>query len=149
MMAHPLEALWSRLAGPADQGPVDFAHLTRRTVPNDSLAASPGATTAKVDVTLPVYADGPDTVMRRLDAMLADDASAERVDDRTSSTYRRYVVRTRRLRFPDTVDVKATPAPDGGTLLLAYSRSLLGKGDFGSNRKRLARWAGGLARMAR
>ena len=55
-MAHLLEALWTRLGGPADQGPVDLATLTRRSVPNDSVAASPGATSARVDVALPVCA---------------------------------------------------------------------------------------------
>ncbi|MEH6718273.1 MAG: DUF1499 domain-containing protein [Aurantimonas endophytica] len=144
-MASPLETLWTRLAGPADQGPVDFAHLQRRSVPNDALAASPGAASGKVDLALPVYADAPDALLRRLDAYVAGDGNSERVDDRANPTYRRYVVRTRLLRFPDTVDAEALPAEGGGALLRLYARSQLGKGDFGANAKRLARWAAGLA----
>ncbi|UIJ73019.1 DUF1499 domain-containing protein [Aurantimonas sp. HBX-1] len=142
-MASPLESLWTRLAGPADQGPADFADLQRRPVPNDAVAASPGAVSGKVDLALPVYAETPDALIRRLDTFVAADPRVERVDDRPF--YRRYVVRTKLLRFPDTVDAEALPAEGGGTLLRLYSRSQLGKGDFGANRKRLARWAAHLA----
>ena len=144
-MASPLERLWTRLAGPADQGPIDFAALQRRKVPNDALAASPGAIAGTPDLALLVYAEPPDALLRRLDALLADDPNVERVDDRARPTYRRYVVRTSLMRFPDTVDVEAIPAPGGGALLRLYSRSQLGKGDFGANARRLADWTQKLA----
>ncbi|NDV85589.1 DUF1499 domain-containing protein [Aurantimonas aggregata] len=144
-MASPLETLWTRLAGPADQGRIDFARLERRKVPNDALAASPGAVSATVDRALPVYAEPPEALLRRLDVRLADDRNVERVDDRASPTYRRYVVRTALLRFPDTVDVEAGPDASGHTLLRLYARSQLGKGDFGANAKRLAAWTEGLS----
>lgn len=144
-MASPLENLWTRLAGPADQGPITFATLQHRDRRNDALAASPGAVAATPDLTLPVYAEPPQALLGRLDALLAGDADVERVDDRTDALYRRYVVRTRLLRFPDTVDVEAIPDPGEGALLRLYSRSLLGNGDLGANRKRLAAWTQKLA----
>ena len=52
---------------------------------------------------------------------------------------RRFVQRTRLLRFPDLIDVHVLPASAGATLAL-YSRSLLGRRDFGVNRARLWRW---------
>lgn len=144
-MASPLESLWIRLAGPADQGPVTFATLQRRDRRNDALAASPGAIAGIPDLALPVYAEPPDALLGRLDTMLVGDADVERVDDRSDPFYRRYVARTTLLRFPDTVDVEAIQAPGGGSLLRLYSRSLLGKGDLGANRKRLAAWTEKLA----
>ncbi|MFY0736307.1 MULTISPECIES: DUF1499 domain-containing protein [Aurantimonas] len=147
-MAHLLEALWTRLGGPADQGPVDLAKLTRRSVPNDSVAASPGATAARVDVALPVFAIPPQALLARLDAALAEDGDVVRVDHGQTPNYRRYVARSAVLRFPDTIDVDAFGAPEG-TLMRIYARALLGRSDLGANTRRLSRWAELLANAAR
>lgn len=135
--------IWSTIAGPTDQGPVDFDRLTRSPSPNDALACSPGVCDDAAEIVLPVYAARPDTLLDRLDAVLFDgplSGDAERVDDGTDPNRRRYVVRTRLMRFPDTLNAEAR-ATDGGTALLLYSRSLLGRGDFGANAERLKRIA--------
>lgn len=147
-MAHLLEALWTRLGGPADQGPVDLAKLTRRSMPNDSVAASPGATAARVDVALPVFAIPTQALLARLDAALAEDGDVVRVDHGQTPNYRRYVARSAVLRFPDTIDVDAFGAPEG-TLMRIYGRALLGRSDLGANTRRLSRWAELLANAAR
>lgn len=141
------ERLWERVGGPPDQGPVDFASLRRSPTPNDALACSPEACPSggPVDLTLPVYSRQPSALMERLDATLAGDSNVSRVDDGSRPHYRRYVVRTPLLRFPDTVDAEASSAP-AGTVLRLYSRSLLGKGDLGANRRRLEQWAAQIGR---
>ncbi|MCB8836513.1 DUF1499 domain-containing protein [Aurantimonas sp. VKM B-3413] len=131
------DRVWKMIAGPADQGPADFANLERRASGNDALACSPGACgPLKPDVILPVVKAAPPEILRSLDRILLAEPGAERVDGGKRPGYRRYVVRTRILRFPDTVDAEAV-ATMGGTALKIYSRSLLGRGDFGANRRRL------------
>ena len=139
------ESVWERVAGPADQGPADFASLRRRSVPNDALACSPGLCQAlMVDVPLPTYREPPEALLQRLDAVVGADPNVTRVDDGQKPTYRRYVARTPVLRFPDTVDAEAVEG-EAGTGLRLYSRSLLGRGDFGTNKARLKSWTAGLA----
>lgn len=130
--------IWDRLAGPADLGPVDFATLRRRTVPNDALACSRGACPAPAEIELPLFARPPGELLARLEEQVAREGDGNRVDDGSDPLYRRYVLRTPVLRFPDTLDIRARPGPEG-TALLLYSRSALGRGDFGTNRARLER----------
>ncbi len=49
---------------------------------------------------------------------------------------RRYVVRSRWMRFPDTLTVQVITRPDGNSIAL-YSRSQIGSYDWGMNRKRI------------
>ena len=143
------ERVYTWIAGPADQGAVDFATLQRRPDPTDSLACTPPLCRIHVDLVLPVYAEPPDQLMDHLDAIvLADTDNLTRVDDRTRPAYRRYVARTAAMRFPDTIDAEAQPL-DGGTGLMIYGRSQLGNGDWGVNRARQQGWAAGLADRAR
>ncbi|MBO0904037.1 DUF1499 domain-containing protein [Jiella sonneratiae] len=132
--------VWHYAAGPADQGAIDFARLTRRSAPNDSLACSSGLCSQPVDVELPTYAGTPAALMAKLDAVVAAMGDAERVDDGRDPAYRRFVFYSRILEFPDTLDARAVETA-GGTGLQLYSRSLLGRGDFGANRARLERIA--------
>lgn len=138
------ERLWEDIAGPADQGAVDFSHLIRRHSGNDALACSPGLCDGRAATALPAFGEAPAALLTRLDrAVIGGDVA--RVDDGTDPAYRRYVARTPLLRFPDTIDARAVPLGDGAGLML-YSRSLLGRGDLGTNARRLADWAARLSR---
>lgn len=139
--------VWEWIGGPADQGPVDFDHLVRRSAPNDALACSAGTCRQRVDLELPRFDEAPQLLMTRLDAVVIAMGQGERVDDGKDETYRRYVFRSRVLEFPDTLDARAMTAGDGRTALKLYSRSLLGRGDFGANRQRLRRIAMELDRL--
>ena len=55
----------------------------------------------------------------------------------------RFIQTSRLMRFPDTIDIEVFPAGNGATLAI-YSRSLLGRRDFGVNRARVARWLAAL-----
>ena len=55
----------------------------------------------------------------------------------------RYVVRSKRMRFPDTVNVRIFGAGDQGSTLALYSRSQIGYSDMGANEQRLRALARG------
>lgn len=140
------ERLWERLAGPADLGRYDFDRGTRSPSGNDALACSEGLC-SNPDIVLPTLAGTPAHVAKRLTAELELlEPRHRRVDDGADPAYARYVVYSRLMRFPDTVDIEALPGPSG-TGIRIYSRAQLGSGDFGVNRKRLealaARLSGG------
>jgi uncharacterized protein (DUF1499 family) len=131
---------WGAAFGPADQGPVDFASLKRRGTPNDSLVCTPETCGAKPDLVPPLYTIPAAELRRRLTALILSDSDAEQVAAADGAHGDRFVVRTRWLRFPDTVDVLVLPRGDGVSTLALYSRSLVGRGDMGVNRRRLERW---------
>lgn len=129
--------IWRWAGGSADQGPVDFATLRRRDAPNDALACSKGGCTQPVDLILPTYRTSPAALMAALDDGARATGRAERVDGGGDPAYRRYVFRSQVFEFPDTLDARAVPVANGEIALMLYSRSLLGRGDFGANRARL------------
>jgi uncharacterized protein (DUF1499 family) len=51
------------------------------------------------------------------------------------------------MRFVDTVAIRVLPAGEGGSTFAAYSRSELGYGDLGTNRRRLESWVAALDRQ--
>jgi len=59
-----------------------------------------------------------------------------------------FIQHTPMLRFPDIVTVEFVAlAPDRSSLAI-YSRSRYGRGDFGTNRRRVERWLARLAKIA-
>jgi len=126
-----------------DLGPVDFAALRRRPSGNDALICPPGfCGSATSDAQAPVFRLSPDALDARLAAMARADANVEELPD-SAPMRRRFVQRSRLLGYPDVIDARVLPAADGATLAL-YSRSLVGRKDFGVNRARLARWLAAL-----
>jgi len=61
----------------------------------------------------------------------------------------RFVQRSRLMGFPDTINVKVVPVADGGSAVLIYSRSQLGKEDMGVNLARVKRWVDLIVTAAR
>ncbi len=61
----------------------------------------------------------------------------------------RFVVRSSVFRFPDWVDLQASPVEDNSSELLAYSRSVYGADDFGVNKKRLQKLIAQLSALTR
>ncbi|PKR51638.1 DUF1499 domain-containing protein [Thalassospira marina] len=59
----------------------------------------------------------------------------------------RFVVRSPIFRFPDWVDLQASPVEDNTSQLLAYSRSVYGADDFGANEKRLKKFIAQLSAL--
>ena len=131
-----------------DIGPVDFATLRRHATGNDALICPAGlCTNAEADGVAKVYDLAPAQLLERLTKIGLAEAGTEplyrSVDrDRTA----RFVQRSRLMRFPDTIDVEVFPANENKSTLAIYSRSLVGRRDFGVNRARVERWLAALDR---
>jgi len=128
-----------------DIGPVDWATLTRRRTPNDALICQvehcPGAKPDRESKTYPMT---PGELLARLKTTaLAEANVVEQSCEPNCAASARFIQYTPLMRFPDTIDVEVFPTGAGSTLAI-YSRSLLGRRDFGVNRARIERWLGAL-----
>lgn len=140
-------AIWT-LFGPPDLGPVEFRTLTRRTTPNDALAAAPDLCPARSDVLPPEFVGDAAALRTAFGTMLASETSIERVDADDAALTDRYVQRSALMRYPDTVVAQFFDRPGGRSTLALYSRSQIGRSDFGVNRARIERWLGKLKALA-
>ena len=142
------ERIWS-LFGPADQGPIMFESLRRSTAPQDALACPPDMCPAKIDITPPEYPLAPAALREAFSRAILSERRLTLVDidDRMSTD--RYVQRSERMRFPDTIVVRFLERPAGRSTIAIYSRSQLGRGDMGVNRARIERWLKKLDQEAR
>lgn len=142
------ERLWAQF-GPSDLGDVDFATLVRRDTPNDALACLPEFCAAKADIPAPVIAKPYGDVFLAVQDAVVHEPGLEQVDADSGQGTLRFVQRSRIMGFPDTINVKVVPTADGGSAVLIYSRSQLGKGDMGVNLARVKRWADLIVTTAR
>jgi uncharacterized protein (DUF1499 family) len=137
----------AKLAGSRlDIGPVDFARLARHATPNDALVCpTERCPYAKPDVEPKIYSVPAAQLLARVRTIARvqpriSELSCEPNCDRVA----RFVQRTLLMRFPDTIDVEAFPAGENRSTLAIYSRSLVGRKDFGVNRARVERWLAAL-----
>lgn len=136
------DRVWERF-GPADLGDIDFATLQRRETPNDALACRPEYCAAKADIGSPVFPRPANEMYRVVEGAVSGEPSLQKVAGKEAQGTLRYVQRSRIMRFPDTINVKVVALPGGGgSTVLIYSRSQLGRGDMGVNRARIERWIG-------
>ena len=129
-----------------DIGPVDWATLTRHATPNDALVCPAShCPNAKADEEAKVYPLAPTDLLARVKRVaLAEPDTKELPGAPGRERGARFVQYTRLMRYPDTIDVEALPAGEGRSTLAVYSRSLVGRKDFGVNRARLQRWLAAL-----
>ena len=127
-----------------DIAPVDWAKLMRHATPNDALVCPMGhCPNAKADNEPKVYAIPPAELLARLRKIaLAEPDTRELPGAPSNGT--RFLQHTRLMRFPDTIDVQVLPAGENGSTFAIYSRSLIGRKDFGVNRARIKRWLAAL-----
>jgi uncharacterized protein (DUF1499 family) len=133
------------LGAPLDIGPVNWAALTRHATPNDALVCpAVRCPTARPDREAKTYAMTPGELLARLKQIaLAEPDTSELSCEPRCDRIARFLQCTRVMRFPDTIDVEVFPSGDGSTLAI-YSRSLIGRTDFGVNRARVERWLAAL-----
>ncbi|WP_349941197.1 DUF1499 domain-containing protein [Fulvimarina sp. MAC8] len=132
------ERVW-RLAGDPDQGSVDWDAIERSPNPNDALACSVASCSTPAELTLPLYDATPEALLKEADEIIRGGAlsgTVHRVDDGQNPLAKRYVVRTPLMGYPDTLNL-GVRSVEGKAGLLLYSRALLGRSDFGANRRRL------------
>ena len=135
----------ARLTGARlDIGPVDWARLTRHATPNDALVAPASHNpNARPDWEPKPYALPADELLARLKRVaLAERDTRELPSDRPRAA--RFLQLTRLMRFPDTIDAEVLPVGENQSTLALYSRSLIGRKDFGVNGARLTRWLAAL-----
>lgn len=124
-----------------DSRPVDFATLERRTSPNDALIC-PGdmCPRATADAASPAFPVAASVLREKLRAIVLAEPGASELDVGAGTDRLRFVQRSRLLRYPDIIDALVAPRGDNASTLALYSRSLVGRRDFGVNRARLERW---------
>jgi len=130
----------AKLTGaPLDIGPVDWATLRRHRTENDALVCQATlCPNAKPDREPKTYAVPPAELLARLRTIaLAEPDTRELPSGQRDRA--RFLQRTRLMRFPDTIDAEVFAA-GGGATLAVYSRSLIGRRDFGVNNARVTRW---------
>ena len=138
------EPFW-RLFGEPDLGPVSFEQLERRATPNDSLACPPDFCKARVDVTTRLYPVTAHELRLVFAKVIASEPRVSLAEANDAALTDRYIQRSVHLGFPDTIVVRFLDRTDGRSTIALYSRSQVGKGDFGVNRTRIERWLGKLA----
>ena len=135
----------AKLAGaPLDIGPVHWATLTRHATPNDALVCPTGrCPNAKSDSEAKVYPMSAADLLARLRTIALAEPDTRELPNAPSNAAR-FLQHTRLMRFPDTIDVEVFPAASNQSTLAIYSRSLIGRKDFGVNRARITRWLAAL-----
>lgn len=133
------ERIWS-LFGPTDLGPVMFESLRRRDTPNDALACPPDLCPAMIDILPPEFAVAPSALREAFSRAILPERRLTLVDIDDRMSTERYVQRSEKMRFPDTIVVRFLERPGGRSTIAIYSRSQLGYSDLGANRARIERW---------
>lgn len=146
------ERVWTTLAGPADQGSVDYATLTLKDTPNQFLVCPPGRCAAPADIEAPTFAvpeaDLRASLIRIWSAMPRTRLTAGGPEPSTGEI--RFVQTSAVFGFPDTISVATWPSEDGTASTLAvYSRSLVGRSDLGANEERITKWLSALSELPR
>ena len=136
----------AKLTGaPLDIGPVDWATLRRHRTPNDALVAPPGhCPNAKVDHEPRVYAASPEELLACLKAVALAEPRTLEISGAPNLLAARFLQHSLLMRFPDTIDAQALAVSANYSTLAIYSRSLIGRKDFGVNRARVERWLASL-----
>jgi uncharacterized protein (DUF1499 family) len=133
------EKIWA-MFGPADLGPVVFEKLERRATPNDALVCPTNLCPADSDIFAPVFPVNAATLQKAMSRALMSERrlTLVAIDDEQASE--RYIQRSERMHFPDTIVVRYLDAGGGRSTIAMYSRSQLGSKDFGANAERIERW---------
>lgn len=136
------DRVWQTLFGPDDRGAVDFATLGPPARPNRWLMCPPGHCPG-ADAESPVFDVAAERLHAAAVALLEQDGAIilEAGGDRIEAE-----VRTPLLRFPDRITIDVLPAGPGRSTLAVLSRSVYGRGDLGTNRKRVDAWIEALRR---
>jgi uncharacterized protein (DUF1499 family) len=141
-----LDRTWQGVFGPPDLGPVDFAALRRRSSPNDALICPRAFCPDAPDSEPPVFA----LAGARLRALVSEAALADPGVTlvQTGPKQDRYLARTRLMRYPDTIVAEVIEQGPNLSTLALYSRSQIGRSDFGVNRRRIERWVERIGALA-
>ncbi len=118
---------------------IDFATFKRPKTPNTYFLAPIGFTeAARPDANSPQFDEAPKELFNKALALIQDAKNWGDIRSDETSLRIAFIARTALLRFKDDVDIAVLDGESGGSRIAIYSRSRLGKSDFGANRKRVA-----------
>ena len=112
----------------------------RDPIPGNAFLACPPDYCAATAMASPIFALPAERLADHWLKMIADQPGIVIVSDEPAQHRHVVIQHTRVLRFPDIVTVEFVAlAPDRSSLAI-YSRSRYGRGDFGTNRRRVLAW---------
>jgi hypothetical protein len=126
---------------------VTLAQLRDPNPANAFLACPPGYCLAAAAES-PVFALSVDRLAEDWVEMIAGERGVIQVEDQPAARRIVFIQHTPLLRFPDIITVEFVALTPDRSSLAIYSRARYGRGDFGTNRKRVLRWLDRLARIA-
>lgn len=135
-----IDDVYAMAFGPPDQGAVDFETLQRTRSPNDALACPEIICTTRIDIVTQVYPVTGEELRMIVREVAGEQPGTQIVYAARWEEEDRFVVRSRLMRFPDTVNARIFGAGDEGTMLALYSRSQIGHSDLGVNEERIRLW---------
>jgi uncharacterized protein (DUF1499 family) len=120
----------------------------RDPLPANAFLACPPGYCAATAAASPIFALPVDGLAKAWAEMIASVRGIAEIADEPAARRVVFVQHTPLLQFPDIVTVEfVSLAPDRSSLAI-YSRARYGRGDFGTNRKRVLRWLDRLAQIA-
>ena len=119
--------------------PVDFRSLEKASTPNRWLLAPSGlCRQAEPDASPPVFGTVSEELFQALRQVVVTDlASTSEVVVDEASLGLRFTAQVPVFGFKDDVDALVLPRGEGSSTVAVYSRSRVGYGDFGVNRRRV------------
>jgi uncharacterized protein (DUF1499 family) len=120
----------------------------RDPIPQNTFLACPAGYCAATAASSPIFAVSVARLADDWGEMVASESGVVPVAAEPTQHRLVFIQHTMLLRFPDIVTVEFVDvAPDRSSLAI-YSRSRYGRGDFGTNRRRVERWLSQLAQIA-
>jgi uncharacterized protein (DUF1499 family) len=117
-------------------------------LPGNAALACPPDYCRAIAIPAPVFALPEARLAQLVREMVVGEAHTLIVSDEPTEHRIVAIQHTPLLRFPDIVTIEfVTPAP-GRSSVAIYSRSRYGKGDFGTNQRRVMRWLEQIERLA-
>jgi uncharacterized protein (DUF1499 family) len=139
-----LAALYEVIFGSPDLGPVDFENLKRSENPNTALACPKDfCSGVKIDFDPGIYPVSDEKLRAVFTRMVLNEPRVipvSRHDQPGLPLQDRYIQRSKLMQFPDTIDVRFIALSNDTSTFAIYSRSQLGRSDFGVNLKRIQDW---------
>lgn len=118
-----------------------WASIKRRSTGNDALACAPGRCPAtQVDFESPVFEIPATRLLAKIEAIIFAEPRTVRLDEtRGGATRADYQQASALLRFPDIINIEVFEVTPETSTLAIWSRSVVGRKDFGVNRGRVER----------
>ena len=121
----------------------------RNPIPQNAFLACPAGYCAATAAPSPSFAVSVERLADDWEEVIAGASGIVRVAAEPAQRRVVFIQHTMLLRFPDIITVEFVDLASDRSSLAIYSRSRYGRGDFGTNRRRVEHWLSQLAQIAR